>query len=481
MQKYYILILLLFSNLILAKSNFTISDIDTRITNHTYNLEIDVADSLIQEEINKYPNSPKYYLLQVGNELMRTTVLVEAAATERKQIVKDSMNTVTLNFTQSIVDKFEDIEMTIENKFYMGGLYGYLGRFYGMEKSWMSAFSDGKKAKNLLEEVIEEDPEFYDAYISLGMFYYYGDRMGGVMGFIASILGFSGDRAKGIEYMKISAEKGVLTSAQATMLLAELYCRLEDNDFISVKYFNDFVSKYPKNYHIKNWFIREALNINMAFYVKNIVESDPHNIVNALSKAEYYHKIGEYQISINYFNEFEKQRNNYWRYYQRGANFSNAINYWMLSDSVKAFENYDTFNQTQRDILQDLILAPQDYKSFFKFAALVAKNNETIQISNFIKSRTPSSIVRIESLYLFEIGRFYFFQNDYKNAEKYFLEAKDINPEWLNYAAAKYLIDTYLQFDADIEAVENLIDLIDDLDSQKLEWSAKDLENKYNL
>ena len=39
--------------------------------------------------------------------------------------------------------------------------------------------------------------------------------------------------------------------------------------------------------------------------------------------------------------------------------------------------------------------------------------------------------------YIFGIGRFYFFQNDYKNAEKYFLEAKDLNPEWLNYAAAK--------------------------------------------
>ena len=134
---------------IFGKSKFVVKDIDKQITHLTYNLQVELADSLIQDQKSKLPDSPKYYLLEIGNELMRTVTLTEAAPSDQKWKVKDSMNTVTLKLAQAAADKFEDIEMTLENKFYMGGIYGYLGRFYGMEGSWMSAFTNGKTGKNL--------------------------------------------------------------------------------------------------------------------------------------------------------------------------------------------------------------------------------------------------------------------------------------------------------------------------------------------
>ena len=74
------------------------------------------------------------------------------------------------------------------------GFHGYLGRLYGLDGAWMSAFSSGNAGKSLLEEVVETDSTYYDSFLLGGMFHYYGDRMGGFIEFIASILGFSGDR-----------------------------------------------------------------------------------------------------------------------------------------------------------------------------------------------------------------------------------------------------------------------------------------------
>lgn len=106
-----------------------------------------------------------------------------------------------------------------------------LGRFYGVNKSWMSAFSNGKNGKNILEEIIETDPNYTDAYLLLGMMYYYADRLSGVTKLITGVLGLSGDRKTGLEYLHKVDKYGVVTKWQATMILIELYSRLENNKF----------------------------------------------------------------------------------------------------------------------------------------------------------------------------------------------------------------------------------------------------------
>jgi hypothetical protein len=62
------------------------------------------------------------------------------------------------------IEFFEDnLPQTLENRYYIGGLYGFLGRMYGDKKSWLSAFSNGKEAKNIYEKIIQEKPDFFES------------------------------------------------------------------------------------------------------------------------------------------------------------------------------------------------------------------------------------------------------------------------------------------------------------------------------
>ena len=313
------------------------------------------------------------------------------------------------------------------------------------------------------------------------MFYYYGDRMGGVIGLIASILGFSGDRAEGIKYMEISANNGILTSPQAKMLLAELYSRLEDNDFKAAYWFELFIKDHPQNYHIVNWYLREVLNVDMTYRCKQLVESDKYKVVDPLNKGVYYFKTGQFKTAEKYLNEFIANKDSFWGYYTKNGMMTIYFNNFMLDKDNDETRLHERLSQTETQVLKDLKIYPDTYKQLFEFRAVISNNENPRQIKELISKREEASPERIEAFYLFEIGKFYFFQEDYKQASHYFREARELNPYWLSYSTSKFLIEAYLHYDAEIEQVENLMDIIDDQDSESLEWSAKDLEIKYDL
>ena len=230
----YFLILFYFVCVVSAKSSINFTDSDKKIVFHTYNFEFDKAYEVLNPLLISEPGNLKYYFLELGLKSMIIEKSVYDKNPADKWELKKKMNEEAIEYANDVVEKFEDVELTTENKFYLGCIYGYLGRMYGVTKSWMSAFSDGKTGRGLLEEVIEEEPDFYDAYLLLGMFSYYADRMGGFMGFVAGILGFSGDREEGIEYILKTYKNGYLLSDQAELLLIELYSGLEGNGFAAL-------------------------------------------------------------------------------------------------------------------------------------------------------------------------------------------------------------------------------------------------------
>ena len=67
-----------------------------------------------------------------------------------------------------------------------------------MKEEWWSAYWAASSCENCLEEVLNDDPEFYDAYFELGVINYYPDVI--ITGFtstLAWIDGTSGDRELG--------------------------------------------------------------------------------------------------------------------------------------------------------------------------------------------------------------------------------------------------------------------------------------------
>jgi tetratricopeptide (TPR) repeat protein len=142
----------------------------------------------------------------------------------------------------------EQLEETKEIKFYIGCAYGYLARAHGMWQEWWSAYWAASDCENYLEEVIEEDPEFYDAYFELGVIKYYpAVAITGFTSTLAWLGGMAGDRELGLQYLNLVADRGDLFKAEANVGLGIVYNNFENDPETAANYYEKVIEEYPEN------------------------------------------------------------------------------------------------------------------------------------------------------------------------------------------------------------------------------------------
>jgi len=83
--------------------------------------------------------------------------------------------------------------------FYTGAAYGYLAIFYiKKDGSTFKAAGTAKKGLEMHKKLISLFPDYYDAYLSLGIFNYFASDVPWYLKPILFIFGMSGDKEKGI-------------------------------------------------------------------------------------------------------------------------------------------------------------------------------------------------------------------------------------------------------------------------------------------
>lgn len=468
-----ILILIIVHTSIFGSVN--LDSVDNRILNYTYNSETLKAAELIRERINNNPADPKYYFLELGNDIMHSIIVVNAAPSERKFQVRDSLNKRAIEKAEKYLDMFEDEAKTMEEKFYVGGFHGYLARFYGLDRSYMSAFSNARKGQKIMEDILEQNPDFDDAYLLLGMSYYFADRLSGFIGFVAGILGLSGDRDKGVDYIKRAADKGELSFAQAAISLIEVYTRLEDNEYPAFPYFEKFLKKYPKSGYMINWYCRELLDLNITGRVKQFIESDSLNLVDDIAKQRYYFAIGNYEESEKYWQKIEKEKSVYWRWFYDQASFTNTLNSVMIEGKAPSVD--ESLGDNYKDLLSGIFKNKNELKQYIEFQSALNRN-ETLNVKQILSSLKSSEV---KSAVRLNYGIQLINEKKYKEAEPYFDEIRKSQLQLFNYMGCKFLSIIYTNIDVDRGKAENLLDEIEDKDYERLEFASSEMIKKYDL
>lgn len=463
-------------------SSANITRNDVKILNYAFNFEFDKAEKLLAQNFNQNPENLKNHYLYINTHLLKVIQATDAQPFGNKQNVKDSLHQILIKYAEEVVEKYEDKKLSTNEKYYLGSIYGFLGRMYGIEGSWMSAFSNGKAGKKMLEEIIKKDAQYADAYLLLGILNYYADRLGGVVGFVAGILGLSGDREVGLQYLKLAEQRGKLTSSQAAMLLVELYSRLERNNLDALPYFEKLIKRHPKNSHFINWYCRELMELNEIDKIAEVIKNDSLNLITDDVKARYYSLTGEYEKSNNILNEILKTDRTLFPFVERYCKSVRVLNYFMLgniNEANKYKKELDEFHQKSVDYF---LLAPELAEKLIKFRERVGTNKNKNELEAFIKN--PGSFEKSDYLkgyFNFNAGIYYFKNNKLKEAESYFIKAKETHPDGFLYTSARYLIYIYKNITVSEEKVERLLDEIDLLDNEGLSFSAQDLVRKYDL
>jgi tetratricopeptide (TPR) repeat protein len=131
-------------------------------------------------------------------------------------------------------------------KFYLGGICGYRGMAYQLSGSFLNAARDGRKGYMLLEEAVVENPKLYDAHMGFGLFRYLLAKVPKSMKWILTLLGVEGDLEGGLKSLKLAAERGVYTSAEAKLYLSQ-FLFAEGRQDSAMKYLNELRTEYPEN------------------------------------------------------------------------------------------------------------------------------------------------------------------------------------------------------------------------------------------
>lgn len=150
-------------------------------------------------------------------------------------------------------------------RYFLGAYYGIRASFaITVDHSVKQAFDYGKKAYKYHHGLVEEDPTYYDAYMSVGMYEYVVGNLPWYVKWLANIFGYSGSEARGFEYLNKAKEKGSYVATDAAVLQMVLYVREEryKDALANVRQLHE---RYPRNY---------LLHINQAQVLEMMGESE---------------------------------------------------------------------------------------------------------------------------------------------------------------------------------------------------------------
>lgn len=458
------------------------TEIDRQIINFTFNEDFSQAIKLSQEQINKNQNSPKYYYYMINAKILEYYQKVAELTPEKRDEGRKKLNGEIIKYCESIVDKFEDASLGVENKFYFSTIYGYLARVYGVDGSWWSAFRTGLKAKNLAEEVIKTNPNFYDAYLVIGMLNYYSDRLSGVAGFIAGALGFSGDREKGLVQLRLAYEKGSLTYGQSAQTLIEVYSNLEDNESAAIPVYESFLKRFPENRRTLNAYCLELISIWNLKKVEEIIKADNQNLVSEYVRARFYDLRGERELAIKFGEAAVANEKNQPRGGASASRYIVVYNSWLNGDNAKIKKHSGELNERALENYNMVKKYERESRWLRELTSLIANDKNQYEIELFAKGAPDfKSAKDLADQFNYLMGSFYYKNNILDKAETWFKKSVTSNNERERNNAIKHMLEIYLKTTVEKSKAKYLAEIIDDIDNDRLSYRARDLEKKYNL
>ena len=204
--------------------------------------------------------------------------------------------------TDTVLSKRRQAELL----FYRGSAYGYLAYYAGQTGKWYEAMRDGFKAIDDLRQSVETDSTLYDAYLGIGVYYYWKSTK---LKFIRWLPFFPDRREEGIAFIEKSIENDTFGKYMAMHQL--VYILLDYGDFdAALKYARRLAVAYPQSpfmwwAYAHTFYKRHEYKQAIHAYNKLlgiIEEKNPVNLMHWLHAhvmlAEIYQKIGDSENSV---------------------------------------------------------------------------------------------------------------------------------------------------------------------------------------
>jgi len=231
--------------------------------------------------------------------------------------------------------------------FTIGMTYLYRAGVYGRFESYFKAAWDARKGYGYLKDCVEINPDYYDAYLGLGVIHYLAAMLPKPLQWMFSIIGVESDTRKGIMEIQRVADKGTFAVAEARFYLGMYYGFLEE-DQRGVDMLHSLTDQFPQNvifrYNLAGAQLRQK-NISGARdeFTKLLQSSD--TAYGPMAQYSIY-RLGECALRMNDFSKAEKLFSQYLQ--QSNVSHFRAVAYYRIGqceeaagDRTKAVASYE--------------------------------------------------------------------------------------------------------------------------------------------
>lgn len=210
-------------------------------SHHIYSNSFQMARTLIDNHIQKNPEDPSGYLLRgISNEWFQVVH-------NKGKSLEGAIRSDYKRAEELAEEQLKKDSSNLDKKMMVGNTLMYLAKKHLDEGKKFRAGSVLKKAKKIMEDVVAKEPENKQAYFAIGLFNYFADNVPRGLKWLAALLGFRGDREKGLYYIQKAATADSVMQGDAKYMLVYIYSRKEADYVKALVYAEDLYRQYPKN------------------------------------------------------------------------------------------------------------------------------------------------------------------------------------------------------------------------------------------
>ncbi len=227
-----------------------------------YNLDYDTARKNFKEIVRLFPDHP------AGPQFLAAALWAQAL-NESRRLQSSLYNTESFYEQKEdkpdprMVEEFRGLTRTAaqlaktrlrrnpkdtEALYFLGATEGLKAAFAtAVQRSFMSALSDGSSSVDRHREVMKLDPSFHDAELTIGLYDYVVGSLPGPVKLLATVVGTRGSKKRGLATLQRVASEGRWAKDDARALLLVLFKR-EKRYTESLAISRELGAKYPRNY-----------------------------------------------------------------------------------------------------------------------------------------------------------------------------------------------------------------------------------------
>ena len=289
-----------------------------------YNYQFEKIDTELNNLIYLYPDSIEYFFLEATVNWWKIS----------SDPFNEDFKKKFLSFSQHGIEvASSQKELTDFEYLILGGIYGYLGRYYLLENKWISAYKYGKKGKKYLQHINMGNPLYSETQYGLGLYDYYAGMLPSYLKIFTFLIGLHGSKKQGLEKLQIATQQSNLSNVEAKYSLCLIYIYYEKEYDKAIKILQELTSQFPINIQFKRLLIEawhKKGNYEKSISICMEIIKNPNSVfVSNNEKSEILSTIGflyqkneNYEIALYYYalSEEEITNKNFfilspWKYY----------------------------------------------------------------------------------------------------------------------------------------------------------------------